>query len=102
MIITSVVLVGDLRLRSLTVNREKVTKSRRQSNVHDFVRCPGVLYLSAQESQLHLLPHHCVVKGVAERESRTAGRGGGGGSGSRKLFFLTWALEWASIIDGVV
>ena len=56
--ISSVVWVGNLRSESPTVNREKVTKGRQQSNVHDFARCHGVLPLGAQ---LHLLPQNCTV-----------------------------------------
>jgi hypothetical protein len=43
----SVVPVVDLRSQSPTVNREKVTKGRQQSNVRDFARCHGVLPLGA-------------------------------------------------------
>ena len=41
----SVVLVADLRSQSLTVNREKVTNSRQQSNIGNFVWSHGVRVL---------------------------------------------------------
>jgi hypothetical protein len=54
----SVVLVGDLRSESLTLNCEKVTIGPQQSRVHDFVQCHGVLPLS----QLHLyLPPQTIL-----------------------------------------
>ena len=44
--------------------------------------------------------HSGDVQGGAERESRTAGRGGGGPDPGKKI--LTWALERASIFASIV